>query len=51
MVAPAERLKRLTRSSATQEQFYELFNKPAFMDVFNEKYIDGLEKRRDDLDS
>jgi hypothetical protein len=43
--------KRPVRSSATQEQFYELFNTSTFTDIFNEKYMDGLEKRRDLLDS
>jgi hypothetical protein len=47
MATPA---KPSARSSATQEQFYELFNTATFADVFNEKYIDGLEKRRDFLD-
>jgi hypothetical protein len=36
-------------SQVRKEEFAELLNTPAFKDVFNEKYVEALERRRDFL--
>jgi hypothetical protein len=32
-----------------KQEFAELWDTPAFKDVFNEKYVEGLERRKDSL--
>jgi hypothetical protein len=48
---PAQHFKWAEKATQRKEEFSQLLDDPAFKDIFNEKFIDGLEKRRENLDA
>jgi hypothetical protein len=48
---PVEHFKWAEKSTQRKEEFSRLLTDPAFKDIFNDKFIDGLEKRRENLDA
>ena len=48
---PAQHFKWAEKATQRKEEFSQLLDDPAFKDIFDEKFIDGLEKRREVLDA